>query len=548
MPNDKTYWKEKEFVFELINRLPAAIFWKNADSVFMGCNQAFAVLANLKSSEDIVGKTDYELPWGQYQAELYRADDRVVMKTKRAKDQIEEKQTLADGRELILLTSKIPLFATSGRVIGVLGIYHDISERKKIEISLEQAKEKAEAANQAKTAFIANMSHDIRTPVAGIIGMSKLLTERCQDSEEKQYAECINQSGVQLLGLLNGVLDLVASDNLKETDIQEERFNIRTTIEELIDLEKPSIEMKGLSLELEVEEDVPDTVISDKIKFNRILLNLLGNAIKFTEKGQIKILVKLIASDTETAELNVSVTDTGIGISPEIQNTIFEQFSRLSPSYKGTYAGYGLGLSIVKKYVQTLGGNISLSSEFGQGSSFSFSLKMKLGEKGKSIKVSTQEVDPPLLSFVTASEDSKHEPGLRAGETSRLRLLLVEDNVVALKMVEAIVKQANCSYVSAASGEQALALANSQDFDLVLTDIGLPGISGNELASFIRALEKIHDKQSIPIVGLTAHALGVVEKESLLAGMNKVLTKPLSLENLQAILEEFLNLRAETLS
>ncbi|MCX7116980.1 MAG: ATP-binding protein [Legionellales bacterium] len=317
------YWQGPEFIDDLINQLPAAIFWKNTRSVFLGCNQYFADLAQLASPKDIIGKTDYDLPWGKYESDLYRLDDQEVMNSGLPKLGIEEPQTLSNGRVITLLTNKIPLFTKQKVLVGIFGIYHDITARKEMELTLQKAKNEAEAANLAKTEFIANMSHDIRTPLSGIVGMSELLEEDVQHLEQRQYAHWIRESGVQLLGLLNGILDVVSASHVSEHDLNEEAFDLRLCIQDIVQLELPTTQLKQIDLQVDVEASVPTYIISDRTKIHRILLNLLGNAIKFTSTGSITILVKCLLSDDESVRLLFSVKDTGIGIPEQLQDKVF---------------------------------------------------------------------------------------------------------------------------------------------------------------------------------------------------------------------------------
>lgn len=527
---EEAYWSERKFLRDLIDQLPAAIFWKNTASIFLGCNHFFANLAGLSSPQEIIGKTDYDLPWGESQGDDYRKDDQLILQSKQPKLGIEELQTLADGREIVLLTSKIPLFAKNNDIVGILGIYIDITERKKIERSLEEAKNRAEVANSAKTEFIANMSHDIRTPLSGIIGMSKLIEDSSKDNQEKQYAQWVNESGEQLLDLLNGVLDVVSADNIKETDVHNEAFNLRSSIRDIVQLELPTVKLKKLDLLTDIDESIPDFIVSDKLKLNRIILNILGNAIKFTEKGNITIRLKKMAQDENTIHVEFSVIDTGIGIPEQLQSKVFDRFYRVNPSYKGGQRGHGVGLHIAQRYVELLGGELKLSSKVGEGTTFFFTLALTV-DPSKDITTQAKSFDQAKDLVAVESENSlKKLP----------HILIVEDNLIALRIAETLTKQVGCNFSTATDGEQALKLIKATDFDLIITDVGLPNISGNELTRYIRAWEKTSNKKPIPIVGLTAQALGEAERECLKAGMNKVLVKPIYLHTMQAIIKQYI--------
>lgn len=525
------YWSEQKFLRDLVDQLPAAVFWKNTASVFLGCNNFFANLAGIASPQDIIGKTDYDLPWGETQGDIYRKDDQAILQSRQPKLGIEEPQLLADGREIILLTSKIPLFASNGEVVGILGIYHDITERKKIEISLAKSKDKAEIANHAKTEFIANMSHDIRTPLSGIIGMSKLLEQGAQTTEEKQYARWVNESGQQLLSLLNGVLDVVSAENVTEADVHKDIFNIRQSIEDIVHLELPMVKIKKLDLNTQIDKEIPEFLVGDRIKLHRILLNILGNAIKFTEKGAVRIELKKLGEEQGMIRIEFRIIDTGIGIPENLQTKVFDRFYRINPSYKNELQGHGVGLHIAQRYAELLGGELQLTSTIGGGTTFLFSLAFTIPDK-ETVSRLDKTVQTEELAETSSFDSAKKLP----------HILLVEDNLIALRIAQTLAKQAGCSYSSAVDGEFALKLIKSMDFDLVITDLGLPGISGNELTQFIREWESSLHKKPVPIVGLTAHSLGETEQGCLDAGMNKLIKKPLYLATLQTLIKEFIKM------
>ena len=535
MIKEDDYWHERGFINDLINQLPAAIFWKNTESVFLGCNQYFADLAKLSSPEDIIGKTDYDLPWGNNEGDLYRKDDQEVMHSKLPKLGIEESQTLSNGDVITLLTNKIPLFSKNNVVVGLLGIFHDITARKEMERSLEKAKNQAEAANRAKTAFIANMSHDIRTPLSGIVGMSALLVDDVQNQEQKQYSRWIKESGDQLLGLLNGILEVVSAENVSESenDLREETFDLRQCIHDIVQLERPTTTLKNLDLLVDIDKDVPKYITSDRTKLHRVILNLLDNAIKFTTSGHISIQVKHIGSGIGQAQIYFGVADTGTGIPQHLQNEVFDRFFRATPSYKGTHTGHGVGLHIAQSYVKLLGGEIKLRSKENVGTTFYFDLPCKIGIKTNAAHqtIKIQQTTP-----------AQNHSSVRKHKVNQVpNLLLVEDNAVALRMAEVMASKAGYRFTSVATGEQALELAQAISFDLIVTDIGLPGISGHEFTRRLRELEVSLKRKPAPIVGLTAHARETAAEECLLSGMSDVFTKPFTPLMLQAIVHQFVS-------
>lgn len=540
MRQEENYWNEREFINDIIDQIPEAIFWKNTESVFLGCNKYFAKVAAIDTPIDIIGKTDYDLPWGRHQGDLYRRDDQEVMQSKSPKLAIEESQTLANGKVITLLTNKIPLFSRENVVVGVLGIFQDITVRKEMEVSLEKAKNIAEIASHAKSDFIANMSHDIRTPLSGIVGMSKLLEKNLKTTEQKQQARWIHESGMQLLGLLNGILDVVSADHVNEFDIKLETLDLHRCIDDIAKLETPTIQLKGLDFFVKIPSEVPRYIVNDSTKLHRILLNLLGNAIKFTKKGHVGIELEPLAINNNAVTLRFKVVDTGIGISPLIQGKIFERFFKLSPSYKGLYAGPGVGLHIAQSYAKLLGSEIKLISEENRGTTFYFDLDC-------SIAMEQPVAEVPTFNYQLKSTEIIHEEsgGIPALIDKIIRIndaphiLLVEDNHIALEIVETNAVKAGCRFTSATNGERALALAKSMEFDLIITDVGLPSLSGTEMAMQFRHWESINNKKPIPIIGLTAHILQSEKDACMQSGINAVLSKPVDHHTIKKVVDEF---------
>lgn len=537
MKKEDQYWQKNDFLHDVVNQLPAAIFWKNTDSIFLGCNQYFAELASLSSPQEIIGKTDYDLPWNKDEADLYRKDDDEIIRSKLPKLSIEEKQTLQDGKVIFLLTNKIPLISKN-KVVGILGIFHDITARKEMEEGLRQSKLCAEVANNAKTEFISNMSHDIRTPLIGIVGMSQLLEENLKNPEFKEYAHWINESGVQLLNLLNGILDVVSANHVTEHTKREDVFNLSECLRDIVQLELPTIKLKGIEFRLEIDEEIPLHVISDRTKIHRVLLNLFGNSVKFTQSGYVALVIKCISKTKRRVRLQFNVSDTGIGIPIDLQDKVFDRFFRGTPSYKGTYGGNGLGLHIAQFYVKMLGGKIKLTSQPGVGTTFYFDLSFKIPSLHIVEPNTTQVSDLKTSNNLSTPLFANHHPNITFYKPPKL--LLIEDNSVAQRMLEIMANKAGCHFTSAADGEEALKIASSQPFDLILTDIGLPGISGLEFTRLFREQELLLNRTNIPIIGLTAHIWEHTKEECLQVGMTDILAKPISLATLQNFLSNYI--------
>lgn len=523
------------YLTNIINKIPCYIYWKNTRLEYIGCNQMAAEFVNFKSPEEIIGKSDLDIFIDKELARSYQIIDQKILAT--GAPVINEPGQLINHQHQVLqvLVSKVPITDIAGHIIGLVGITVDVTE-------LTLAKEAAESAVRAKTAFMANMSHDIRTPLTGVIGMSESLENTLQNPTEKESAHMLHDSGQELLSMLNDILDDIRADNVSEVDLTEKAFDLYRCIQDLVKLELPTTKLKGLGLEVSIEESVPRYIVSDRKKIHRILLNLLGNAIKFTKSGKVTIEVKCLDRKKSKVHLEFGVADTGIGIPKEMQAKVFDRFFRVTPSYKGLYAGHGLGLHIAQSYVSLLGGHITLTSEEGVGTTFHFDLQCKVADDNA---VKTDPINQALEKSPAPSPNrppTPHTPALPIEIAENApHILLVEDNPIALKVLETIVTSAGSHPTTAADGEQALALVKSGDFDLIVTDIGLPGISGNELASCIREWEKENSLKNIPIIGLTGHARDAAMAECLESGMNDVFTKPASLPMIKEIVNKFIS-------
>ncbi len=361
----------------IITKVPGYVFWKDKDLKLMGCNENFSRQVGLKRPDDIVGITDYDLPWEKSQTEQFLKDDLEVIRTGISKLNIEEKQRQLDGKDLFLLTSKVPLFDKEG-IFRVLGIYIDVTKFKEVEQALCDAKEKAEFANQLKTDFILNMQHDIRTPICGILGMTELLIDTASHPELISSLKHIAIATKELLDYCNEVIDF-ANIEYCSRPILKKPFRIKELLRSITDMEKPAADLKKLNLIVDIKE-IPDVISGDLYRIKRILINVVSNAIKFTNEGYVKISVRLCPNSDIKREIiiNFSVEDSGIGIPEEKIDFIYEKFSKIIPSNKGLYKGSGLGLRIAKEFVEELGGEIGVKSQLNHGTIFNISLPLSI--------------------------------------------------------------------------------------------------------------------------------------------------------------------------
>ena len=526
----------------IVKYAPGLVYWKDKNSVYQGCNDEFARLAGLDSSEQVKGKTDFDLIWKDG-AEFYIAGDQIVLKTGKPNLDIEEVIATSNNKKITVISNKVPLLNSKNQVVGIMGITTDITHQKEIEKNLKKSKEAAEAASRAKTEFIANMGHDIRTPLTGIIGFSHYLENKINTIEEKNCAKQIHDSGEQLLNLLNGVLDMITADSTNEHRVLQETFDLHEVIQDVLKLELPAVKAHHLTIETHIGEAVPHYVVGDKMKLHRILLNLTGNAIKFTKIGRIELNAKLLSQKGDTASVEFEVKDTGIGIPDSVQDQIFDRFFKVSPSYKGLYTGNGIGLHIAQKYVELLGGQIKLKSQEGVGTSFFFMLEMKLGDK---TSIAAEPSYGPIAGqSMEQTMPIKPQMAMRH-PTTQLHVLLIEDNVPALNILQMMFKPFNVTVISAQDATSAFLLVQHHPFDLIITDIGLPEQSGDELTLEIRSYEKAHHRSPCTIIGLTGHSLGDITKTCLASGMNEVYRKPMAPVALQSIMDRFIPCEKES--
>ncbi len=440
----------------------------------------------------------------------------------------EESVTL-NGKEQVFLSSKFPMFDEDDNVIGMMGISTDITQQKLVEKQLKTAQLQAEASNRAKTKFISNISHDIRTPLVGIQGLASILKENIATKYQKE-AQSIIDASEELLVLLNNVINLSKlEDDSKE--LKAEVFDLRNLVDKIIVLFTPVATQKGLTIKMEYDENLPQKFVSDPLLIQRTILNLVSNALKFTEKGyvNIKILPGHEKSDDNTIPLQITVEDTGIGIPKNEQKEIFESFYRASNQIPGKYRSAGLGLSIVSRFLQQLRGKIQVKSEIDKGSQFIISLNL--------VKANSQQIalSPHLDDY---AEDHAQTLKFCRQFKQKPQVLLVEDNPLIQKIVENLLEKLSCSVEIANSGWQALKLAEKKNFDIIFMDIGLPYQDGLTVAKQIRRLPA--PQSEIPIIALTAQGDIDIQQACFESGINEMILKPISLESAKQCLEKYL--------
>jgi PAS domain S-box-containing protein len=361
---------ERNLLRTLIDNLPDCIYVKDRESRFLVGNSALATLMGAATPDDLIGKTDFDF-YPQPMAAKFRADELRVLESGEPLLNIEEEVRDARGRLVWISTTKVPLRDANGQVSGLVGIGRDITQRKQFEEDLRAAKEIAEAANRAKSQFLANMSHEIRTPMNAVVGMTGLLLDTPLTPEQRDYAETVRSSAESLLQIINDILDYSKIEAGK-LELEVLDFDLRATIEDATDMLAIQAQRKGLEFVCDIAPEVPAAVRGDPGRLRQVLTNLVGNAIKFTDQGEVLVRVTLETVTATHVTVRCTVKDTGIGIPPERFDRLFQSFSQLDASTTRRYGGTGLGLAISKRLTELMGGHIGVESEVGKGSTFWF--------------------------------------------------------------------------------------------------------------------------------------------------------------------------------
>ena len=420
------------------------------------------------------------------------------------------------NREVIWVESIVsPLPESSNHFTGIIGVTRDISSRKKIMLELEAAKEQAFAANKAKSEFLANMSHEVRTPMNGVLGMLQLMTMTSLDDEQIEYVETAMASGESLLTIINDILDYskIEAGKLQMTP---EEFQIRELIKPLLLSFKTAINHHKVNLLCSIAPDVPTILVADHVRIRQILYNLVGNAVKFTEHGEIHISIrKLEEIEGNRVKLECTIADTGIGVPEDLGDKLFEPFTQIESQKQKKVKGTGLGLSIVKQLVTRMEGTVQLKRNNSQGTTVTFTLVVGIGE------------------LRSAPERSNILTPILTSPNRRLSTLVVEDERINQQILQAILTKLGHRSTIAGDGYAALELLKENRFDIILMDVQMPELDGIETTRIIKSSKKFEHVQNIPIIALTAYAMAGDKDKCLDAGMDSYLSKPVDIKALE---------------
>jgi two-component system sensor histidine kinase ChiS len=501
---------ERAVLQYIVDNVPALIFWKDRQSVYLGCNRGFAALGGKDDPRELVGRTDYDMAWRQF-ADQYRAGDRELFE--RGEPILYREEPMSDGK--VILTSKVPMRDQAGEMIGVLGIIFDITERKHLELELREAKEKAESAAQARSDFIANVTHELRTPLTLILGpVDDMLRDPALPPEFRSVLERVRRNGARLHGLVDDVLEFSRAE-AGHHKARPAPMDLVAAMRALVHDMQPL----AASQQLELETPLQSLPVSlDPKLVERILLNLVGNALKFTPAPGL--IVVSLSHEPAAGTLRIAVTDSGPGIPKSAQVQLFRPFAQLDASKTRRAGGTGLGLALVRRCAEAMGGIAGVDSEEGQGSTFWVVLPAQTVEH-ELVPVEPVHIDRPA--------PAQASPARLAGAAPVV--LVAEDNVDLRAYIAETLYQGGFGVVAVENGQLAWEQLGTRRFDVVVSDVMMPELDGLGLLARIKGDPQL---AHLPVLLLTALAGPGEAAAGLGAGADDYLPKPFSAEELCA--------------
>lgn len=427
-----------------------------------------------------------------------------------------------------------PVYDDENTIVGWVGVIINMTQRHELEKALieneenlRQAKEKAEAANIAKSEFLSNMSHELRTPMNAVIGITDILLMQNHTPErQKEYLETLQISGTHLMHIINDVLDIAKLD-MQQVVFEAIPFNLTTLLDEVVRITAVQAKAKGISVQLREHCPAGSQLVGDPLRLRQILMNLLGNAVKFTDKGSVTVETDCPHNpETNMVDLHISVVDTGIGIAADKVDSIFGKFSQADASITRKYGGTGLGLSICSTLVEQMNGTICVESKPGEGSRFTIRI---------SLPTHQDEIQPAAEEGLFDISKTKQYPDLK--------VLLAEDTAANILVATTLLEIFGCKYEVAKTGKEVFEMLAKHQFDLALMDVQMPDMDGFQVTEEIRRQEAESGSPRLPIIAMTAHALVGDKQRCLARGMDDYIPKPFDMNHLSDILGRYSKLK-----
>jgi PAS domain S-box-containing protein len=520
--------ESKKFLDLIIERYPGGLFWKNRDGAFVGCNNFVLGLFGLDSKDHLIGKTVSHLGMSDQLTSQYIAEENWVRENKLPR--LESVYTIGDAKTgtTYLSVSTIPLFDGKDDIVGIMGVMNDITHKTKIDEELRRykdeleslvaeqtkditiAKNHAEKASRVKSEFLANMSHELRTPLNSILGMiSMVLEDTSLSAEQDDMLRVVNMSANNLLETVNDVLDISKIES-NAMVLENIGFDFKAVLSNVVEALMPIASAKGISLNNKYTNPNLPFVIGDPARLRRILTNLIGNAIKYTDAGSVDITTSFQTFKSGNILLECAVNDTGIGIPPEKLSVIFDKFTQADETITRKYGGTGLGLTITKDLVEMMRGTIGVSSALGRGSTFTIKIPFTTTDH--------IEANPARIKRERRDARKKDTGSINKIPVAQARLLVAEDHPLNQIFIAKLLKSLGFAHIEIVdNGQAALQAYKKTPCDLILMDCHMPQMTGYEVAEKIRDQERADDKH-IPIVALTADAMEGTRDKCLTAG------------------------------
>lgn len=495
---------QEEKFRNIIENMNLGILEVDNNDIIQYANNTFSAISGF-SLEELKGKNAHKLF-------TKKSDEKIIKEilNERIKGETGNYEVTVytkSGDERIWFISGAPNYNDRGEIIGSIGVHLDITERKKLEKALEKARDKAQEASKTKELFLANMSHEIRTPLNIILGMTRLIKKENLNERLVEYVNHSQYAANHLLAIINDILD-ISKIEFGEMKLQLNPFNLYSLSNAIESIFTPNAEEKGLNFNYSISDNISNTLIGDDLRVRQVLINLIGNSIKFTDTGYVSLNVILLKENEETQTISFEIKDSGIGMSEEFINHIFDKFSQEANKANRKYAGTGLGMAICRDLLALMNSQLKIESFRGRGTTISFDIEFK-----KSINNSSL----PLTKI----------SNLELNNISSKKVLLVEDNKINRLIAGKSLEILGCTFEEAINGIEAIEILKNQSFDLILMDIQMPDMDGVEATKIIRQEMKI----TTPIVALTANVFKQDLDSYIAVGMNDFIIKPFDEEN-----------------